>query len=666
METVEAVWRLESARIVAALVRVVRDVGLAEELAQDALVTALERWPVDGVPDNPGAWLMTVARRRAIDHVRRSRAEGRALADRHLLDGRGSHPEGHERAGEPGEAEDAGGIAGVPAAAPEDDRDDVLRLMFVTCHPVLPPAARVALTLKLIGGLTTAEIARAYLVTEQTIARRISSAKRTLAAAGVGFALPDGPELAERLATVLEAIYLIFNEGYTATAGDDLLRPTLCHEALRLGRLLAVLAPAEAEVHGLVALMEIQASREKARTAPDGAPVPLHEQNRGRWDRLLIQRGFAAMLRAREAGGRPGPYVLQAAIAVCHARARTAADTDWARIASLYDALETLRPTPVVRLNRAVAVGAARGAAEGLALADALLDEPRLRDYHLLPAVRADLLITLGRHAEARTELHRAASLTRNRAERAYLRRRADGLPADDHNPAEGTLREHARDFLARHDAGTRRSYAQTLDRLRRALGDDTPLTALTPDAVTRACATAWGDTAPATWNRHRATVRSFAAWAGVPALAAGLERRASTRTVAESLPPEAVATLCADQRHPLRERVLWLLLHESGATVAAALGLDVQDLDLDDRRAPGKGVTWRSGTARLLPELIGGRARGPLFLSDRRPGPARTPADPADVCPRTGRRRLSYERAEYLCKRATGATLRRFSPGRR
>ncbi|MDR7327899.1 sigma-70 family RNA polymerase sigma factor [Catenuloplanes sp. NPDC020197] len=640
METVEAVWRLESARIVAALTRVVHDVGLAEELAQDALVTALERWPADGVPDNPGAWLMTVAKRRAVDHIRRSQARDRAYA---------------ETAARPGDD-----------TADGDERDDVLRLMFVTCHPVLPATARVALTLKLVGGLTTGEIARAYLVTEQTIARRISSAKRTLAAAGVAFALPDGPELAERLDAVLEVIYLIFNEGYTATAGDDLVRADLCRQALRLGRLLAVLAPGESEVHGLVALMEIQASREAARTAPDGTPIPLHEQNRGRWDRLLIQRGFAAMLRARDAGGAPGPYLLQGAIAACHAQARTAEETDWARIASLYATLETLRPTPVVRLNRAVAVGAADGPAAGLALTDALLDNPRLRDYHLLPAVRGDLLARLGRHAAARTELRRAATLTRNRAEAAYLRGRADGLPAEDQDrtPSGGTVRERAAEFLTRHDASTRRSYAQTLDRLRRALGDDTPMTTLTADAITRACVTAWGEAAPATWNRHRATIRSFAAWAGVPGLAAGLERRADTRTVAGPLPTETVAALCADGAHPLRERALWLLLHESGATVTAALGLDVQDLDLDDRSAPGKGVTWRSGTARLLPALIGGRARGPLFLADRRPGPARTPAAAADLCPETGRRRLSYERAEYLCKRATGATLRRFSPG--
>ncbi|MDP9794352.1 RNA polymerase sigma factor (sigma-70 family) [Catenuloplanes nepalensis] len=663
METVEAVWRLESARIVAALTRVVHDVGLAEELAQDALVTALERWPADGVPDNPGAWLMTVAKRRALDHLRRTHAEDRAYANSTRLtsDTAGAFPTS-DTAGTLPTSDTAGTLPTGGSAA--DERDDVLRLMFVTCHPVLPAAARVALTLKLVGGLGTGEIARGYLVTEQTIARRISSAKRTLAAAGVAFALPDGAELAERLDAVLEVVYLIFNEGYTATAGDDLLRSDLCQQALRLGRLLAVLAPGEAEVHGLVALMEIQASREAARTAPDGTPIPLREQNRGRWDRLLIQRGFAAMLRARDAGGPPGPYLLQGAIAACHAQARTAEETDWARIASLYATLETLRPTPVVRLNRAVAVGAADGPAAGLALADALLDDPRLRDYHLLPAVRGDLLARLGRHAEARTELRRAAALTRNRAEAAYLRGRADGLPADDQDLRGGTVGERAAEFLARHDASTRRSYAQTLGRLRRALGDDTPMAELTTDAIARACATAWGTAAPATWNRHRATIRSFAAWAGAPGLAAGLERRADTRTPAEVLKPDAVAALCADGDHPLRERALWLLLHESGATVAAALGLDVQDLDLDDRRAPGKGVTWRSGTARLLPELIGGRTRGPLFLAGRRPGPARTPADAADLCPETGRRRLSYERAEYLCKRATGATLRRFSPG--
>ena len=681
VETVAAVWRLESARIVGALTRAVNDVGLAEELAQDALATALERWPVDGVPDNPGAWLMAAATgRHAVKAVRedadrRAADLGRAETGQQTATIRRTMNAGQAGTGQQpgsvgwavtGDVPEVGDTDAGAVGAPDEERDDVLRLMFVACHPVLPMAGRVALTLKLVGGLGTGEIARAYRVTEQTIARRISSAKRTLAAAGVPFALPARPELAGRLHAVLEVVHLIFTEGCAVDAGEDARRPNLCHEALRLGRLLALLAPAEAEVHGLVALMEIQASWERARTAPDGTPVPPHEQDRGRWDRQLAQRGFAAVRRAREAGGQPGPYLLQADIAVCHARVASAEQTDWARIASLHETLETVLPTPVVRLGRAVAVGAAHGPAAGLALADALLDEPRLRDHHLLPEVRGDLLAGLGRHAEARTELRRAASLTEDQAARAHLLRRADGLPADDQGRGGGTLRERADDFLAGHTAGTRRSYSQTLDRLCRVLGDDVPLATLSAGAVTRACVTAWGGAAPATWNRHRATVRSFAAWVGAPGLGAGLERRAHPRTVAGVVRPETVAALCADRAHPLRERVLWLLLHESGATVTAALGLDVQDLDLVDRRAPAKGVSWRSGTARLLPELIGGRVRGPLFRSDRRPGPARTPADARDLCPDTGRRRLSYERAEYLCKRATGVTLRRFSPARR
>ncbi|HKT06051.1 MAG TPA: sigma-70 family RNA polymerase sigma factor, partial [Rugosimonospora sp.] len=411
--TVDAVWRLESARIIAALTRLVHDVGLAEELAQDALVAALEQWPREGVPDNPGAWLMAVARRRGVDHIRRSQTLGRAREQlaREL-----------ERQPDPAEP-----------PRPDDVRpDDVLRLMFISCHPLLATPARVALTLRLVGGLTAAEIARAFLVSEQTIAQRIAGAKRTLADAGVAFELPAPAELAGRLSSVLEVIYLIFNEGYSATSGDDLIRPGLCLEALRLGRLLARLAPREAEVHGLVALMEIQASRQAARTGPDGEPVLLHEQNRGRWDRLLIQRGFASMLRAREAGEHPrrqlGPYVLQAAIAVCHAQAATAADTDWAQIATLYEALATLLPTPVVRLNRAVAVGMARGPQAGLDLVDALVADPALRDYHLLPGVRGDLLAKVGRYAEARVEFERAAALARNAAERAFLLRRAAGI----------------------------------------------------------------------------------------------------------------------------------------------------------------------------------------------------------------------------------------------
>jgi len=399
--TIDAVWKLESAKIIAGLTRLVRDVGLAEELAQDALVAALEQWPASGVPDNPGAWLMAIAKRRAIDHIRRARRlESKQEQLAHELD--------------------------QPA---EPDRDDVLRLIFITCHPVLPTAARVALTLRLVGGLTAAEIARAFLGTEQVIAQRIAAAKRTLADARVSFELPDG---AERLSSVLDVIYLIFNEGYSATSGTDLIRLDLCLEALRLGRLLAELAPREAEVHGLVALMEIQASRSATRTDSAGAPVQLHEQDRGRWDQLLIRRGFTAMLRARDLGGPPGPYVLQAAIAVCHAQARIADDTDWAQIATLYAALAQLLPTPVVHLNRAVAVGKADGPQAGLDLVDGLLDDPALRDYHLLPGVRGDLLVHLGRFADARLEFERAASLARNAAERDFLRRRADQLPADE------------------------------------------------------------------------------------------------------------------------------------------------------------------------------------------------------------------------------------------
>jgi RNA polymerase sigma factor (sigma-70 family) len=356
---IDAVVKLESARIVAALMRIVHDVGLAEELAQDALVAALEQWPAAGVSDNPGAWLMTTAKRRAVDHIRRAKV--------------------HDRK--------AGQYARELDAEPSSERDDVLRLMFISCHPVLPTEERVALTLRVVGGLTAAEIARAFLVTEPVVARRIATAKRTLAEAGVPFALPDADELAQRLSSVLEVVYLIFNEGYSASSGDDLIRPALCLDALRLGRLLAELAPHEPEVHGLVALMEIQASRSAARTGPAGEPVQLHEQNRGRWDQLLIRRGFTAMLRARELGGTPGQYVLQAAIAVCHAQARTAQDTDWTQIAALYDALARQLPTPIVQLNRAVAVGMAHGPQAGLGLVDALRADATLRDYHLLPGV---------------------------------------------------------------------------------------------------------------------------------------------------------------------------------------------------------------------------------------------------------------------------------------
>jgi RNA polymerase sigma factor (sigma-70 family) len=490
--TIDAVWKLESAKIIAGLTRLVRDVGLAEQLAQDALVAALEQWPASGVPDNPGAWLMTIAKRRAVDHIRRAqRLERKHEQLAHELD-----------------------------QQQEPERDDVLRLMFITCHPVLPAPARVALTLRLLGGLTAEEIARAFLVTEQVIAQRIAAAKRTLADEQVPFELPDGAELAQRLSSVLDVIYLIFNEGYSATSGNDLIRPGLCLEALRLGRLLAELAPHEAEVHGLVALMEIQASRSAARTGPAGEPVQLHEQDRGRWDQLLIRRGFTAMLRARDLGGPPGPYVLQAAIAVCHAQARSAQDTDWTQIATLYEALAQLLPTPVVQLNRAVAVGKAHGPQAGLDLVDDLLDDPALRDYHLLPGVRGDLLVQLGRFGEARLEFDRAASLARNAAERDFLRRRADALPSADTHAV--TLGAAARDFLARDDldAQTIRSYGQTIRRLCLAFGERLPLTSLTGDSVTRAFETAWGGAAAATWNRHRAAIRSFGVWASLDDLA--------------------------------------------------------------------------------------------------------------------------------------------------
>ena len=642
--TVGAVWRLESARIVAGLMRMVHDVGLAEELAQDALVAALEQWPADGVPDNPGAWLMTIAKRRAVDHLRRAQRLGRRHEQL-------AHDLTREQAGQ------------RPAAGgqTESQADDVLRLMFVSCHPALPTEARVALTLRVVAGLSAAEIARAYLVAEPEIARRIAAAKRTLAGAGVAFELPAAEDLAPRLASVLEVIYLVFNEGYSATSGDDLLRPGLCLEALRLGRLLAELAPGEAEVHGLVALMEIQASRSAARTGPSGEPVPLHEQNRGRWDPLLIRRGFTAMLRARQAGGAPGPYVLQAAIAVCHAQAPAPERTDWAQIAALYAALARLLPTPVVQLNRAVAVGRAQGPAAGLALADALLADPALKDYHLLPGVRADLLLRLGRAAEARREFERAAALARNAAERGFLRRRAEAIEPE--APGVPTLGAAARDFLASGGLGpaTVRAYGQTLRRLRLGLGDDLPVAALTAGQVSAVLATAWPDASPRTWNRHVSAVRSFAARAGLGDLAAGLGHRAAEPSPAGApLDAGLLAGLWERPGVPLRERTLWRLLHESAAGVGVVLALNVEDLDLDDRRArAGRGwVTWRTGTARLLPELVAGRSRGPVFLAGRRPGPGRMPAA-ADRCPETGRRRLSYERAEYLFKRATGHTLR-------
>jgi len=410
---IDAVWRIESPRLIAGLARIVRDVGVAEDLAQDALVVALEQWPKSGVPDNPGAWLMATAKHRAIDLLRR----------RQMLDRK------HEEVGRELETrQNETGAAALDAAvnALDDDiGDDLLRLVFVSCHPVLSTEARVALTLRLLGGLTAAEIARAYLVSEPTIAQRIVRAKRTLSAAGVPFEVPRGAEFNARLTSVLQVIYLIFNEGYSATAGEDWLRPALCEDALRLGRVLAGLVPAEPEVHGLVALMEIQASRSAARVGPAGEPILLLDQNRARWDRVLIGRGLAALERAERLGGAFGPYALQAAIAACHARALEAGDTDWTRIAQLYDVLARLTPSPVVELNRAVARGMADGPAAGLALADALTSDPSLQAYHLLPSVRGDFLMKLGRHAEAQREFERAASLTRNTRERELLLDRA-------------------------------------------------------------------------------------------------------------------------------------------------------------------------------------------------------------------------------------------------
>jgi RNA polymerase sigma factor (sigma-70 family) len=411
---VDAVWRLESARIIAGLARIVRDVGLAEDLAQEALVAALRQWPESGIPPNPGAWLMATAKHQAIDRVRR---DERLQRNVDLL--------GHELRSRQ-QAAIFGGSPDLDAVADDDFvADDVLRLMFVACHPVLSAEARVALTLRLIGGLSTGEIARAFLTAEPTIAQRIVRAKRALADRRVPFEVPPASERPARLASVLEVVYLIFNEGYTATAGESWTRPELCYEALRLGRMLAELSPDEPEVHGLVALMEIQSSRMRARLGPAGQPVPLLEQNRGTWDQLLIRRGFVALLRAQSLGQPAGPYVLQAAIAACHARARSGDETDWAQIAALYELLGRVMPTPVVELNRAVAVGMAFGPARGLELADALTSLPELRNYHLLPSVRADFLAKLGRQEESRAEYTRAASLTRNAAERAVLLERA-------------------------------------------------------------------------------------------------------------------------------------------------------------------------------------------------------------------------------------------------
>jgi len=410
---IDAVWRIESARIIAGLTRIVRDVGLAEELAQDALVAALERWPGSGVPDNPGAWLMATAKHRAMDHFRRNK----------LLERK------HEELGRELESQQEFAVANFDAAFDSandaDFGDDLLRLVFISCHPVLATEARVALTLRLLGGLTTQEIARAFLVPEPTIAQRIVRAKRTLAEAHVPFEVPRGPDLAARLSSVLEVIYLVFNEGYSATAGEDWMRPALCEDALRLGRILEGLAPNEPEVHGLVALMEIQASRSRARVSPSGEPILLLDQDRTRWDHLLVRHGLAALERAESLGGALGPYALQAAIAACHARAHVASETDWPRIAALYNALAQLTPSPVVELNRAVAVSMAFGPQAGLELVDNLIPEPSLKSYHLLPAVRADLLKKLGRFDEARAEFARAASLAQNARERTLLQDRA-------------------------------------------------------------------------------------------------------------------------------------------------------------------------------------------------------------------------------------------------
>jgi len=411
--TIDTVWRIESARVIAGLVRMVRDVDLAEELAQDALVAALEKWPGDGIPDKPGAWLMATAKHRAIDRLR----HGRLVHDKHDLIAQALEDALDDARIREEDARDAWVDGGVG--------DDLLRLVFIACHPLLPMPAQVALTLRLLGGLTTDEIARAFLQPEATIAQRIVRAKRTLADAGAAFELPRGEALAERLASVLAVLYLVFNEGYAATAGDDWMRPQLCEEALRLGRIVAGLMPREPEVHGLVALMELQASRTHARTASDGAPVLLLEQDRGRWDRLLIRRGLDALARAEQLGGAEGAYALQAAIAACHARAPTADATDWPRIAALYAVLGRVAPSPVVELNRAVAVSMAAGPAAGLALADALVGEPALQRYHLLPSVRGELLVRLGRNAEARSEFLRAAELTRNARERTLLQSRA-------------------------------------------------------------------------------------------------------------------------------------------------------------------------------------------------------------------------------------------------
>jgi RNA polymerase sigma factor (sigma-70 family) len=415
-DTIAAVWRIESAKITAVVARMVRDVGVAEELAQDALVSALERWPSDGIPSNPAAWLMTAAKNRALDHLRHEKLAAQK----------------HEEIGHDLEAQEAmivPDFVDALAAAQEDPiGDDMLRLVFTACHPVLSTESRTALTLKLLAGLTTHEIARAYLVPEPTIAQRIVRAKKTLGDAKVPFELPAAEALGQRLASVLEVVYLIYNEGYTATAGEDWLRPALCDEALRLGRMLAELAPGEPEVHGLVALMELQSSRAKARVDAHGKPVLLADQDRRRWDRLLIRRGLAALERAKAAGDSPGPYELQAEIAACHARATRAQDTEWHRIAQVYAQLAEINPSPVVELNRAVAVGMAEGPAAGLAIIDRIADDKSLRNYHWLPSVRGDLLAKLGRNEEAKSEFERAAMLAGNAREKELLMERAAAM----------------------------------------------------------------------------------------------------------------------------------------------------------------------------------------------------------------------------------------------
>src|SRR5438034_1739535 len=411
-EAIDAVWRIESARLIAGLARMAGDIGVAEDLAQDALVAALEQWPASGVPDNPGAWLMATAKHRAIDQLRR----------RKMLDRK------HEHLVREMESRQVSPESDLAEAIDDHVGDDLVRLIFTTCHPVLTTEARVALTLRLLGGLTTDEIARAFLQPKATIQQRIVRAKRTLAAARVPFEVPARAELAQRLESVLEVVYLVFNEGYSATAGEDWVRPALCEDALRLGRILAELAPAEPEVHGLVALLEIQASRIRARVGPGGEPILLLDQDRGKWDHLLISRGLAALERAEGLGGTYGPYTLQAAIAACHARARTAEETDWTRIVALYDGLAQLMPSPIVELNRAVALGMAFGPAAGLEVVEALTKDPALAGYHLLPSVRGDLLAKLGRFDEARAELARAAALTQNIRERQLLLKKMEAL----------------------------------------------------------------------------------------------------------------------------------------------------------------------------------------------------------------------------------------------